>query len=228
MNSALPDSGNLDQQTGLVIMVYYICAFPGSMLNGYLVKGSTNYRFTTLSLLLWHDSIILKRIIGSLFKVDKYKRLKLITCIWSASAVVGFSGGVLNWVLKPFWLLDTLTVKSQEGQIKTPCKHLWQFYILKILLYLSSLLHCMVHVRWVLLQSRMSTEKGSISTRSATSLVSHTEFRWRASLSKSWINKCCCNISYTGCLGIHCDWNGTSYIKRIRRCEFFSNIFQDP
>ena len=118
MNSALPDSGNLDQQTGLVIMVYYICAFPGSMLNGYLVKGSTNYRFTTSSLHLWHDTIILKRIIGSLFKVDKYKRLKLITCIWSASAVVGFSGGVLNWVLKPFWLPDTLTVKSQEGQIK--------------------------------------------------------------------------------------------------------------
>ena len=47
MHSALPNSDNLDQQTGLVIMVYYICAFPGRMLNGYLAKGSTNYRFTT-------------------------------------------------------------------------------------------------------------------------------------------------------------------------------------
>ena len=43
MKPALPKSGNLDQQTGLVIMVYYICAFPGSILNGYLVKGSKDH-----------------------------------------------------------------------------------------------------------------------------------------------------------------------------------------
>ena len=41
MKPALPGSGNLDQQTGLVIMIYYTCAFPGSILNGYLEKGST-------------------------------------------------------------------------------------------------------------------------------------------------------------------------------------------
>ena len=46
-------------------------------------------------------------------KVDKYKRFKLITCIWYALAVIGFSGEFSNYFFKignsnPHWLDVTL------------------------------------------------------------------------------------------------------------------------
>ena len=91
MRPALHGSGNLDQQTGLVIFIYYICAFPGSLLNGYLEEGSTNHWFRVSRETCYSVN---NHLIPN--QVDKYKRFKLITCIWYASAVVGFSGGISN------------------------------------------------------------------------------------------------------------------------------------
>ena len=92
MKPALPETSDLDQQTGLVIMVYYICAFPGSVLNGYLVQGSTYNMSHTTDIFAVGLQLVNRWSIPD--KVDKYKRFKLITCIWYASAVVGFSGRI--------------------------------------------------------------------------------------------------------------------------------------